>query len=114
MEENISESFYKSLEGSQKPVQTLVAFSCSVFDIKFEIIKLYAVMGKLIKLYGRYNVFFSILDAANFDMDDAGKFYNVIAYYCKKHLEGLSEGFRNDLTNFANENKRFLGGNVGQ
>jgi hypothetical protein len=108
MEENLSKIFYKQIMDAENPTQVLILFIRKVFDYPVDN-RLYGIVGKLNKLYGRELVFFAILDSSNFDdMNSPQKLYNVISYYCKKRLESSIIAPTKSLEDMAKTNMEFL------
>jgi len=108
MEENLSGIFYKQIMESENPISNLVLFIRKVFDYPVDN-RLFGIVGKLNKLYGRELVFFAVLDASNFDdMNNIQKLYNVISFYCKKRLENNIPPVVKSLENLAKENIGYI------
>lgn len=83
--ENIAEYYFKDLHTTTKPVPHLTAFICEVLGrppTKGDYVKI----GRLIKMYGRDSVFFSVLDIYDIELttDD---YYPLLVHLAKRRLE---------------------------
>lgn len=88
--ENIAEEFYAKLTDNNNPGLLLATFFSIMFneDLKVDNIKLF---NRLIKIYGRESVFFSILDCTgvrDFTVNDP---FGIISYFCKKRLQNKKD-----------------------
>lgn len=83
--ENISEIYYKELKDTDRPAIVLAKFVWEVLSLKpvnTDIVR----MAKLVKLYGRQDVFSGILDLA--DVEDVGSnYFPLLTYFIKKRLD---------------------------
>lgn len=85
--ENIASHYFQQLQTSKNPTAVLVALLVAIFDIIPEG-RHYSAVGKLVKLYGRYTVFFSILDLAKIEnLDLNSSLYPLLAKICQKRFE---------------------------
>jgi len=84
--ENLVEFYYEKLKSETNPGKLLGEFFCKVHKkslTKSEII----MFNKLIRLFGRYTAFYSIMDGANADMDGDRNPYPYLYTICKKRFE---------------------------
>lgn len=90
--ENISEFFYEKLKGATSPGMVLLQFYSAITDTtggRSEIIKL----NRLVKLFGRFSVFFAIMSLGNskLDLGVDDKFpMGLLFKICKDELEKKS------------------------
>lgn len=90
--ENISEFFYEKLKSSTAPGVVLLQFYSAVTETtggRSEIIKI----NKLVKLFGRFSVFFAIMGLANSKLDlgiDEKFPMGLLFKICKDELERKS------------------------
>lgn len=84
--ENSSEFFYEKLKTAEKPGTILATMYCLLYEIpvtKSEII----MFNKLIKVFGRFTVFFAIIDASGSYEDRIEKPYPLLYTICKRKFE---------------------------
>jgi hypothetical protein len=84
--ENSSEYYYEKLKNSISPGLVLAAMYGVLYDFqqgRSEII----MMNKLIKIFGRFTVFFSILDMVGTYPDKQENVYPLLYTICKKKFE---------------------------
>ncbi len=86
MNENLSEIYLEKLKTEKNIGLLLAKFFCELFGIPLTKEKIIT-FNKLIKLYSKENIFFSVLDC--YDMPDVNteKVYPLLGYFCKKRLE---------------------------
>ena len=102
MTENISEIYYEKLGTTTNPARDLTAFYGSIFEREVgrtEII----LFNRLLKLYGRFTVFFAVLDMTSMDNVNFDKPFPLLAYFCKKRLESKNGSIMTDLLYLDNE-----------
>lgn len=88
--ENISEFFYEKLKSSTNPGVVLAQFYAEILDResgRSEIIML----NKLIKVFGRFSVFFAIMNLVNVQSLGEGFPYGLLFTICKSSLERKSD-----------------------
>ena len=86
--ENSSEYFYEKLKGNEKPGTILAAMLCSYYDIevtKSEII----LCNKLIRIFGRFTTYFSILDMVGSQPEKPEEMYSYLYTICKRRFESV-------------------------
>lgn len=84
--ENTSEFFYEKLKGSTNPGAVLAAHYCSLYSM--EMSKNVVIMcNRLIKVFGRFTVFFSILDMAGSYPELVENPYPLLYTICKRKFE---------------------------
>lgn len=86
--DSLADAFYSKLEDSENPGNTLANFYSAVFNVPIGVQDI-VMFNRLVSIYGKYSVFFSILDL--FSFSDANiennNVHGIISYYCKKRLE---------------------------
>lgn len=114
--ENSAEFFYEKLKSDSNPGAILASFYCSLYDIpvsKSEII----MCNRLIKVFGRFTLFFSILDMSGSYPDKPDNTYPLLYTICKRKFEsahGASviqsreplDSFINSITKDINRQKK--------
>lgn len=101
-EQPLAELYYEKLQTTDKPAVTLVNFMSSLFDGLTIDGKVYGRVGKLVKVYGKMLVYYSILDCATLDNMEINKLLNYINYNCKRRFESKNSNTPfNDLTDMA-------------
>lgn len=89
--ENSSELYYQKLENTTNPGAILAGMYCSLYNVeptRSEIIS----MNRLIKVFGRFNVFFGILDMAGGYPDKVDNMYTLLFAICKRKFEAAHAG----------------------
>lgn len=84
--ENTSEFYYEKLKNSTNPGSVLAGLYCSLYEFiptKSEII----MMNRLVKVFGRFTLFFSILDMAGSYPDKVESPYPLLYTICKRKFE---------------------------
>lgn len=84
--ENSSEFFYEKLKTAEKPGTILATMYCTLYNIpitKSEII----LFNKLLKVFGRFTVFFAILDANGTYQEKIDNPYSLLYTICKRKFE---------------------------
>ena len=111
MEESLSEYYYRQLKESKDTIPTMVNFYKSLFEIVDVDSSIYQTFGRLINIYGKELIFFSLLDCADVkDLEDPSNIRNLISYFAKKRLEEryiFDKAI--DLTDFSKKNMRKMG-----
>lgn len=83
--ENQSEFYYEKLKNSQTPNQVLLEFFSEIMGK--EITRSEVIMiNKLLKLFGRFTVFFSIMDMSNVKNLE-GNLYGLLYTICRNRFE---------------------------
>lgn len=88
MEENVSKYYYEQLNVSTNPVPLLIKFYCAVTGKTLEKPeeKVLAIqINKLITLFGRYTVFFALLELNNYDTDIP--IFGLLFRICQRRFE---------------------------
>lgn len=86
LNENTSEFYYERLTSSTNPGLVLAQFYGNTFSreiTKSEII----IFNKLLRLYGRFVVYFSILDMSSMSDINFENIFPLLSFFCKKRLE---------------------------
>lgn len=105
--ENLADVYYKELQVSERPGATLTRFF-------FELVKGtpkpgdYGFFGKQIKLFGREEVYYAIVDIYSSDGLSGDNYKGLLLYVLKKRLEkrhqkDLEQGVQNDLTDYIHK-----------
>jgi hypothetical protein len=105
MAEGLADSYFEKLNSDTNPGATLAKFYSELFNLTYGV-KTVVMFNRLVKLYGKTNVFFSILEIG--DTADHTNIYGLINYICKKRLEKSSSSTPVDLledTVIASEKK---------
>ena len=91
------------------PISTLVSMCLSVFGIGSVDKSFYARIGKLIKVYGKKDVYYAILSFSNSDISDTAKIINYISYNCNKRFENSKKSkVFNDLSKLVEHTEQAL------
>lgn len=101
--ENLAELFYAKLKTSANPGVVLAQFYGALLDKSVgrqEIIK----MNMLVKLFGRNNTFFSIIDSSRADIGDEFPF-GLLYKICKNRLEAAIQS-DSSLSSFDSLDKK--------
>ncbi len=97
MNENLSEIYLEKLKTEKNTGLVLAKFFCELFDIPLTKEKI-ILFSKLVKLYSKENLYFSILDCFDIENVNTEKIYPLIVYLCKKRLENRSKEIRTDFS----------------
>ena len=85
--ENSSEYYFEKLKDTPTPGNIIAAMYCTLYNIevsKSEVI----MMNKMVKIFGRFTVFFAVLDMAGSYPDDVvEKPYALLYTICKNKFE---------------------------
>jgi hypothetical protein len=107
--ENASEYFYSQLADTKNPGLVLNKMFNELFGTKTDINRI-KTFNKLVRLYGRFEVYFALLDMANWNNDgdkfqDKSNPYPLIARFIINRLEkkyqSRSDSYGKDLEPFA-------------
>lgn len=104
IEENIVDLYYEKLHSTTNPGLVLAQFFGSVFDrtiTRSEII----LFNRLLKVYGRFIVFFTVLDMSSMNDINFDSLYPLLSYFAKKRLDqkfGVVMMESQDLNKVAN------------
>ena len=92
--ENISAYYYENLYKAKAPHSLLASFLCRLFEKDEKDSKYYAMMAKLIRIYGRERVYFAILDLYDMEgqIDWSRTVYPILAYFIKKKMDKDTQG----------------------
>lgn len=82
--ENQAEFYYEKLKASTNPGKVLLELSRELVDKELGII----LINKLVKLFGRFTVFFSIMDLSKIEKLD-GNLYPLLYTICKSRFEKI-------------------------
>jgi hypothetical protein len=84
--ENVSEFYYEQLKDTTNPALVLSRFFGSLFSRDYgrsEVI----LFNRLLKIYGRFTVYFSLLDMTSMTEINFDNIYGLISYFAKKRIE---------------------------
>jgi len=84
--ENLAEFYYEKLHDTVNPALVLSQFYGNLFSKEYgrsEII----MFNRLLKLYGRFTIYFSLLDMHSMTEIRFENVYGLISYFAKKRLE---------------------------
>ncbi len=91
--ENLSESYYKKLESSDKPGVTLAEFYCSLY--KKEVTRSEIIMcNRLVGMFGRFLVYYAIMSMFSTKPDGAEEPQTYLFAICQRRFEAMHEGDR--------------------
>jgi hypothetical protein len=85
VEENLVNVYKKQMEENINPGYILSLFYCELFDLGKPGPVLIGTITRLVKLYGREIVFYSILDMTDMENLDHNNIIRLLSYFCKKH-----------------------------
>lgn len=105
--ENIAGFYLEQLKSCTNPGAVLVKFYSAVFEKEFNK-DLIGHFTQIVRLYGRENVFFAILDIADNETLNHDTIYRLIAHIAKRRLEEKDYGevHRNLSKDLENISKR--------
>lgn len=84
--ENSAEFYYEKLKGSLSPGAVISALYCSNYGI--EISRTQIIMfNRLIKMFGRFTVFFAVIDLLGTKQEQPEEPYGYIYAICKRKFE---------------------------
>lgn len=107
--ENSAEFYYEKLKKDERPGQVVAALYCSSYDVNLgraEVI----MFNKLIKMFGRFVVFFAVIDMIGSMRNKPDEPYSYIYTICKRRFE-IAHGEHNtqareSLDKFLNDIER--------
>jgi|WetSurMetagenome_2_1015567.scaffolds.fasta_scaffold270416_3 hypothetical protein len=82
LEENVAEKWKEQLHTTEKPAELLSTMANTVMGLTGNHI---ITMRKLVKIYGRMAVYYSILDTIGMTVE--GDPLRLLSFFCKKRLE---------------------------
>ena len=89
--EALADIYYEKLKDADNPGLTLARFFCELNDREVDREKV-ILFNRLLKLFGRYTVYFAIMDLYGYsDANIDGNIYGLLSYYCKSRLEKESK-----------------------
>lgn len=89
--ENTSEFYYEKLKSSTNPGPILASLLCILYDK--EVSRSEVIMcNKLVKVFGRFTTFFSIIDMAGSYPDYPENPYPLLYTICKRKFEAVHNG----------------------
>ena len=107
MDENIVTVFYDRLADAKNPASFLVGLYAQIFSLPFDA-KLIPQVAKLVKLFGRKNVFLSIVDLAFVkQFNPKENCYPLLSYICKRRLSEYVDDAYNDRNPVVDVDKVF-------
>ncbi len=86
MVENLSDKYWNQLHKSQEPMRVLHSFYMELFDKEFSR-KDVALFNKLLRIYGREEIFYTILDIHDMKKPNLYSPYNLFAAIIKNRLK---------------------------
>lgn len=86
MADNLAELYLERLNSEGNSGLVLAKFYCELFGLPLEKSKI-IMFNKLVKLYSKDNLFFSILDCYDVENLNPEKIYPLLVYMCKKRIE---------------------------
>jgi hypothetical protein len=84
--ENVSEFYYEQLKDTTNPALVLSRLFGALFNRDYgrsEVI----LFNRLLKIYGRFTVYFSLLDMTSMTEINFDNIYGLISYFAKKRIE---------------------------
>lgn len=90
--ENSSEFYYRKLEKDDKPGSVLASYYCSIYDIEVTRSEI-MFCNKLVKVFGRFAVFFAIQDAAGSQRTRMEDPYPYLYEICRRRFEQSHQDF---------------------
>jgi hypothetical protein len=109
MSENLADFYFQKLYTEKNVGLLLARFYCEAFDLQINK-SIIITFNKLLKMYGRETIFFSIMDMYDMENINHDKIYPLITYLCKRRMEkkyGNEFSTNIDLTSYINNtNKR--------
>ena len=109
--ENVAEHYLKNLYEVDNPAIHLAKFFCELTSRAFSREEI-VIMARLLKSYGRTNLYFAVLDVSDMyeRVDGSKSIYGLLAYFCKKRLENRLNGYERDtdLTDRIKETEKSL------
>lgn len=89
--EALADIYYEKLKDTDNPGLTLARFFCELNDKTIDKDRI-ILFNKLLKLFCRYTIYFSIMDLFGYEKADLnGNLYGLLMYYCKSRLEKESK-----------------------
>jgi hypothetical protein len=105
--ENLSEAYYKVLDTVKSPHVYLLHFYCDVYDLDFDAMaRMIPFFGKLVKLYGRHTLFYSILDMIGASATEPTEPYGYLSTVCQSRFKKATDG-SNVITDLSPMLKKF-------
>jgi hypothetical protein len=86
MADNLAEFYLDKLNTENNSGLVLARFFCELFGLPLDKGKI-IMFNKLVKLYSKDNLFFSILDCYDVENLNTDKVYPLLVYMCKKRIE---------------------------
>lgn len=87
-EEELAQYFYEKLVNKDsQPAVVLVQFYCKIYERDFDA-KLIPFFSRMVKMYGRNNMFLVLLDLFDFEEVNHDNIHRLIAYLAKKRIAG--------------------------
>ena len=89
--EALADIYYSKLKDADNPGLTLARFFCELNDKTIDKDRV-ILFNRLLKLFGRYTIYFSIMDLFGYEKADLnGNLYGLLMYYCKNRIEKESK-----------------------
>jgi len=108
--ESLAETYYERLKGSTNPTPILVNFYKDLFILNTVGSNVYAQFARLVRIYGKWLIYFALLDCADMDNIDLTKTpINLITYFAKKRLgDSINTNQLPNLTSMATSTEKKL------
>jgi hypothetical protein len=102
--EALADIYYDKLKDADNPGLTLARFFCELNDKQVDKDKV-ILFNRLLKLFGRYTIYFAIMDLYGYEGANLDNIYGLLSYYCKSRLERESKNSNNSdsLEDFLSE-----------
>ena len=102
--EALADIYYDKLKDTDNPGLILARFFCELNDKQVDKDKV-ILFNRLLKLFGRYTIYFAIMDVYGFEGANLDNIYGLLSYYCKSRLEKESKNSNNSdsLEDFLSE-----------
>jgi hypothetical protein len=83
--EDLGNTYIQKVETADNPGAVLTKFYSELFDFPYDV-RMIGQFNKLVKLYGRFTVFLSLMDM--YDIQDLNhqKIFSLITYLCKRRF----------------------------
>jgi len=103
--EDLGNTYIEKVETADNPGSILTKFYSELFDMPYDV-RMIGQFNKLVKLYGRFTVFLSLMDMYEIPELNHQRIFSLITYLCKKRFNMENSASASDMQDVIKEHEK--------